>query len=104
MLTVKAIPVIEGNDRIDGFHLMWDPFLRGHLPLSGYTIWRRKSSGRDKPTCRLIDGTALQTLHSNFFLYFNTTKFIRIAFRPLHPDFPNWPHPVNNAINTLAAP
>jgi len=107
MLTLKSIPVIEGNSKIDGFHLMWNPFYNGHLPVSGYSIWRRRSLGRrDKPVCRIIDGSSLDTLHNNFFLLLNSAdaKFQKISFRPMHPDHPNWPGSTMNAAGSLASP
>ncbi|MFT3908285.1 MAG: hypothetical protein QM737_02580 [Ferruginibacter sp.] len=77
MIKLKAIPVIENNNKIDGFHLIWNPFLHGHLPLSGYTIFRRKSGRNNKkPVCRLIDGTAINSLHNSHYLVFTGTDII----------------------------
>lgn len=107
MLTLKTIPVIEGNDKIDGFHLMWDPFLKGHLPLSGYSIWRRKSSGgRDKPVCRLVDGNSLASLHTHFYLFLTSDdiKFKKITFRPMQPRYPGWPAASFTPASRVASP
>jgi hypothetical protein len=104
MLALNAIPVLEGNEKTDGFHLMWDPFVNGHLPLTGYSIWRRKKSGNDnRPVCRLINGTTLDSLHNNFFLFLTGSNdaFQKITFRPMHPSYPDWPFPSSTSSDVL---
>jgi hypothetical protein len=104
MLALNAIPVLEGNSKTDGFHLMWDPFVNGHLPLSGYSIWRRKSSGlKNKPVCRIIEGVSLDSLHNNFFLFLTggDPAFQKITFRPMHPSYPDWPFPSSSSSDVL---
>lgn len=86
MIKFKAIPVIESNPKIDGFHLMWNTFQNGRLSVSGYSIWRRKSGrNTNKPVCRLIDGSGIKALHDNSYLLFSGADIIfdRILFQPV---------------------
>ena len=85
MIKLKAIPVLENDDKLDGFHLMWNPLLNGHFPVNGYSLWRRKSPDiNNNPVCRTIQGTLLQSLHLNNYLLFpeDNNAFTKILYRP----------------------